>query len=137
VQSAVVDVVVDEAQPAEASAEAGSEPESSLTADEAPREPEAAAEPREAEAIAGESVAVAGEAGPTPVQREPVAVGPGPGTPDAKPSMPAAPPEPAPITRLGPAKQPPKRPTRTISIFTRSWSGSGKKAASARQRDRS
>jgi glycosyltransferase involved in cell wall biosynthesis len=156
------DVSEEPAAVAQATAEPLDEPAAAAEPEAAEQDPEPAAAIAQLEAIeipvpvqtAVVDVVVA-EAGPTapeaeaavdgakPKARTPVAVGPGPSTGEAKPTGEAAPAasapseSPAPITRLGPAKQTPKRPTRTISIFTRSWSGSGKKAASARQRDRS
>jgi len=110
-----------------------------------PRPPELVAAPVGADAeVESETVAEAEpapevEAAPSPADtpadvttRPPVAVGPGPSSAEPKPTAPPAPasqPAPAPVA---------KRPSRPISIFTRSWSaGSGKKAAGARRHDRS
>jgi len=75
-------------------------------------------------------------------RRAPVAVGPGPSPVESRPAVTPAEPEPArtveTATPTAGPKPGPKRPTKTISIFTRTWSGSsGRKAASTRQRDRS
>jgi glycosyltransferase involved in cell wall biosynthesis len=74
--------------------------------------------------------------------RPPVAVGPGPSTPSEPRPMvpPASSTTPTPTTPASPkpaAKPAAKRPSRTISIFTRQWSGSSNKATSSRRRDRS
>jgi glycosyltransferase involved in cell wall biosynthesis len=136
VQAAVVDVVVADAdQPASGGDGEAALEGSGVAVDGAVAEPEA--ESPQAEQPIAASVAATPDETSTSARRDPVAVGPGPSPQDLKPVTPAPPAEPAPITRLGPAKQVPKRPSRTISIFTRSWSGSSKKAASARQRDRS
>jgi len=93
----------------------------------------------ESETVAEAEPAPEVEAAPSPADtpadvttRPPVAVGPGPSSAEPKPTAPPAPasqPAPAPVA---------KRPSRPISIFTRSWSaGSGKKAAGARRHDRS
>ena len=119
-EAAVVDVVV-------------TEPEASRNGVTAPDEEEQA-EPVGA-AVAAQAASGADEAGSQEPARPAIAVGPGPAEVPPKPAAeheaPARPAGPA------PAKPAAKRPSRSISIFTRTWSVGSGKAAGSRRRDRS
>jgi hypothetical protein len=105
-----------------------------------PEESREVAEQREAEDRSEPATTVvppaaaAAEAGSERPARPPIAVGPGP---TAVPPKPAAAPAPkAQPVEPAPAKPAAKRPSRSISIFTRTWSGGSGKAAGSRRRDR-
>ena len=129
IQAAVVDVVV-------------AEPEESRNG-ATPPEAEEQGEPVGAAVAPGSASGVA-EAGSERAARPPIAVGPGPAEVAPKPAAPpaeapakpaeAAAPKPA---QAGAPKPAAKRPSRSISIFTRSWSVGSGKAAGSRRRDRS
>ncbi len=128
-EAAMVEMVLAEAPEPVAAAEAVEMPlETAGLAGEPEAGPESIAAVDETEAEPSPEAAT--EATHPEPSRAPVAVGPGPGTPEpeAAPAA-AAPPRPA-------AQPSAKRPLRSISIFTRTWSsGSRKKAAGARRRD--
>jgi len=162
VDAAVIDVVVADVAEAEpepepepiaepvAAAEPEPEPEpiaepvAAMESEPEPiAEPVAAAEPEPEPAVA----AVADAAAASRADRARVAVGPGPATvePAGVESGPAEP-VPAAAAAAAPPSEPArpapkpavKRPSRSISIFTRTWSsGSGKKAAGTRRRNHS
>ena len=107
---------------------------------------EVAVEAVAVEAVVPEVVAdYAPQEGPPPeaplLDQAPVAVGPGLNTTLPRAVVPPTPPATAAATPAAakPASKPAaKRPTKPISgVFTRLWSGSGRKAASGRRRDRS
>ena len=107
---------------------------------------EVAVEAVAVEAVVPEVVADdAPQEGPPPeaplLDKAPVAVGPGLNTTQPRAVVPPTPPATAAATPAAakPASKPAaKRPTKPISgVFTRLWSGSGRKAASGRRRDRS
>ena len=101
-------------------------PEMDLGTERAALEPESASE-----TAAPATGAASSDTEPAIAPRPPIAVGPGPAPVEPTPAVP-------PATETQPAPPVAKRPTRSISIFSRTWSGSsGKKAAGARRRERS
>jgi glycosyltransferase involved in cell wall biosynthesis len=103
-------------------------------AETAPSVAAVAAEEPVVEAVVAEEAAVEAPQGEPPadaltLDKSPVAVGPGLNTTQPRAVVPPTPPA---------AKPPAKRPTKPMrGIFTRVWSGSPRKAASGRRRDRS